>query len=53
MLAFLEINGFEVEASDPELAAWILSLSAAATPKELAKLIRARLRPISPRSSAS
>ena len=53
MLAFLEINGFEIEASDPELAAWIVSLSAAATPKELAKLIRARLRPISPRSSAS
>ena len=53
MLTFLEINGFEVEASDPELAAWILSLSSGTTPEELSKPIRARLRPISPRSSAS
>ena len=53
VLAFLEINGFEVEASDPELAAWILSLSSGTTPEELSKLIRARLRPISPRSSTS
>jgi death-on-curing protein len=51
MLAFLEINGFEVEAADPGLAAWILSLGSGTTPEELAKLIRARLRPISPRSS--
>jgi prophage maintenance system killer protein len=28
MLVFLEINGSRVEASDPELADWILSFSA-------------------------
>ena len=32
MLTFLEVNGLRVEASDPTLAAWILSLSAGATP---------------------
>lgn len=47
MLTFLEINGFEVEASDPELAASMLSLSAGTTPAELAELIRARGRPLS------
>lgn len=28
MLAFLEVNGWRVEASDPELADWILSCRA-------------------------
>ena len=32
MLTFLEINGMRVEASDPELAAWILDFSTGATP---------------------
>ena len=45
MLTFLEINGQHVEASDPELAEWIISLSAGATPAGLAELIRQRLRP--------
>lgn len=45
MLTFLEVNGLRVEASDPELAAWILGLSAGTTPEQLAELIRARLRP--------
>jgi len=45
MLTFLELNGHRVEASDPELAAWILGLSAGKTPQQLAELIRVRLRP--------
>lgn len=46
MLTFLEVNGERVEASDPELADWILSLSADTTAAQLADLIRERLRPI-------
>ena len=46
MLTFLEVNGYRVEASDPELAAWIVSLSAGTTPEELAKQIRESARPI-------
>lgn len=46
MLTFLEINGFEVEASDPELAAWIIGLSTGTTPAELADVLRARARPL-------
>ena len=40
MLTFLEINGVEVNAFDPELADWIISFSAGATPEEVATLIR-------------
>jgi death-on-curing protein len=43
MLTFLEINGLRVEASDPELADWILSFSAGATPEGVAKLLRSAL----------
>jgi death on curing protein len=39
MLVFLEINGWRVEASDPELADWILSFSTGATPEAVAKLV--------------
>ena len=46
MLTFLEVNGYRVEASDPELAGWIVSLSAGTTPEQLAQLIRDRRRPI-------
>lgn len=46
MLTFLEVNGQRVEASDPELADWILSLSAGTSARRLADLIRERLRPI-------
>jgi prophage maintenance system killer protein len=44
MLTFLEVNGQSVEASDPELADWILSLSAGTSAGRLAELIRERLR---------
>lgn len=46
MLTFLEVNGYEVNATDPELADWIIGLSAGTTPEELAELIRSRLRTI-------
>lgn len=46
MLTFLEVNGHEVDATDPELADWIIGLSAGTTPGELAELIRSRLRAI-------
>lgn len=39
MLTFLEINGWRIEASDPELADWILSFSAGATPETVAQLL--------------
>lgn len=46
MLTFLEVNGHEVDATDPELADWIICLSAGTTPEELAELIRSRLRAV-------
>jgi death-on-curing protein len=46
MLTFLEINGWGVEASDPELADWILSFSASAAPEAVATLLRPALRAI-------
>ena len=42
MLTFLEINGLRVEASDQELADWILSFSAGAKPEQVAALLRTR-----------
>lgn len=44
MLVFLEVNGWRVEASDPELADWILSFSAGATPEAVAKLVTSAMR---------
>jgi death on curing protein len=46
MLTFLELNGYRVEASDPDLADWILGFSAGTTPQQLAPLVRDAMRPI-------
>ncbi|HET7054306.1 MAG TPA: type II toxin-antitoxin system death-on-curing family toxin [Solirubrobacterales bacterium] len=46
MLTFLEVNGYQVNATDPELADWITGLSASTTPKQLAGVIRSRLRAV-------
>jgi len=40
MLTFLQVNGIRLQATDPELAAWIIGLSAGSTPQELAAEIR-------------
>jgi death-on-curing protein len=45
MITFVEINGQRIEATDPELAEWIISLSADTTAEQLAELIRGRLQP--------
>jgi death-on-curing family protein len=39
MLAFLEINGYRVNATDRELADWIIGFSRGATPQEIAETI--------------
>lgn len=46
MLTFLEINGYQVKATDPELADWIIGLSAGTSPEQLAGLIRSRLQAV-------
>jgi death on curing protein len=46
MLAFLEINGWRVEASDPELADLILSFSRGTTPETVAESVDAAMRRI-------
>jgi len=43
ILTFLAINGFRVEASDRELAGWVIGLSAGTTSEQLAELIRGAL----------
>jgi hypothetical protein len=43
MLTFLEVNGYRVDATDPELASWIIDLSDELTPEGLAQLLRDRL----------
>lgn len=45
MLTFLEVNGYRVKVSDPELADWILDLASGTTPQELAARIRTALIP--------
>lgn len=46
MFAFLEINGWYVEASDAELAEWILSFSAGTTPETVAQILASAMRGI-------
>jgi death-on-curing protein len=46
MLTFVELNGFTVEATDRELADWILSFSAGTEPTEVAAILRDRVRPL-------
>lgn len=43
-LTFLEINGYGIEATDPQLADWIIRLSLDLTSEQLAELIRSRIR---------
>ena len=45
MLTFLELNGHGVNATDRELADWIISFSAGATPTDVADQLRPRLVP--------
>jgi death on curing protein len=45
MLTFLEINGLRLEASDREMAEWIIRFSRGVTPHDVATLIRDRLQP--------
>jgi death on curing protein len=45
MLTFLEINGNGLQATDPELATWIIGLSAGSTPESLADKIRSVAQP--------
>ncbi len=46
MLTFLELNGYRVERSDPDLAAWIISFSVGTTPEQVARLLRDAMQPI-------
>lgn len=46
MLTFLEINGWRVEAPDPDLADWIISFSTGATPETVAELLTSAMRSI-------
>jgi len=45
MLTFLSVNGYRVEASDRDLAQWIISFSVRATPEQVAERLRSALRP--------
>lgn len=46
MLTFIELNGHRLSASDPELAAWIISCSSGTTPEQIADQLRSRIKPI-------
>jgi death on curing protein len=48
MLTFLEANGYRIQATDPELADWIIGLSGELTSEQLAEAIRQRLLPVQP-----
>ncbi len=46
MLTFLELNGYQLSATDPELAAWMISFSSGSTPEDVAEQLRPRLKPV-------
>ncbi len=46
MLTFLELNGYQLSATDPELATWMISFSSGSTPEEVAKQVRPRMKPV-------
>lgn len=46
MLTCFELNGFTLEATDRELADWIISFSGGVPPATVADCLRQRLRPI-------
>ena len=46
MLTFLKLNGYRIEASEPDLADWILRFSSGTTPQQLAPSVRDAMRPI-------
>lgn len=53
MLALLEANGHQINATDPELADWIIQLSGDFTPEQLAERIAQRLIPATPRCAVT
>ncbi len=46
MLTSLELNGYQLSATDPELAAWMISFSSGSTPEDVAEQLRTRLKPV-------
>ena len=46
MLTFLELNGYQLSATDQELAAWMISFSSGSTPEEVADQVRPRMKPV-------
>lgn len=46
MLTFLKLNGDAADATDSELADWIISFSNQAEPATIADALRERLRPL-------
>jgi death-on-curing protein len=43
MLVFLELNGYGMQATDREMADWIIDFSRGATPERVAEMLRPRL----------
>ena len=46
MLTFLELNGYKLSATDPELAAWVISFSSGTSPDQIADQFRSHIKPI-------
>jgi death-on-curing family protein len=46
LITFLELNGYVIVANDPELASWIISFSAGATPEDVAGSLRQCLKSV-------